>query len=130
VGCAAACCRSIMVVSSTTASCSATVFVIGYASRAAMVASSAFTAEAVSAPAVAVSPAAPGSHAQEDAVVEVAGAVITHRRASVRRISVIPVGTNRLNSDVNHDLSVGRWHYSQTGQQCRRTDKCFESAHK
>jgi cytochrome c oxidase assembly factor CtaG len=71
-----------------------------------MIASSAFTAEAMSAPAVAVSPSAPRPHAQEDSIVEIAGAIITHGCALVRCVAVISIFTNWLNADVDHDLRL------------------------
>jgi hypothetical protein len=130
VGCATACCRSTIVVSGTAAAnCPATVTVIGYAARSAVVASTAFTTEAVPAPAVTIAPAPPGSHAQEDAVIEVAGAVITHRRAGVRLVSIVPVGTYRLSADIDHDLSLYCWCQGKACEQYRRTEESLESTH-
>ena len=119
VGCATACCRSTIVVSGTAAAnCPATVTVIGYAARSAVVASTAFTTEAVPAPAVTIAPAPPGSHAQEDAVIEIARPIITVGRACIGCIAIVAIGTDRLNPDANtngwntdsnHNLCFCRW---------------------
>ena len=56
--------------------------------------SSAAAAEAMLTPAVAIAPVRPRAHAQEDAAIEIAGSIIAHGCASVRRIAVVAVGTD------------------------------------
>ena len=89
------------------ASSPSTVSVISYAARSAVVASTAFTAEAMPAPAVTIAPAAPGTYAQEDAIVEIARAIIAHGSAFVGCVAVVTVRTNWWNADVDHDLRFG-----------------------
>ena len=107
----------------------AAVLVIRGSARSAVVSSSAFIGKAMRAPAMAVAPAAPWAHAQEDAVIEIARSVISHRRALVRCVSVIAVGTARLNADADGDLCLRRRRQSQSNDQCCTSEKNFESAH-
>src|SRR5580658_7959952 len=82
---------------------------IGCRAAAAVITSSAFAHKAMAAPAVAVAPPGPWAHTQEDAVVEVPRPVEAIGRASVWRIVVIAVGTNRLNTNVDENLCFSRW---------------------
>jgi hypothetical protein len=113
------------------AACSAAsaVAAIGNVTRSAAVAASAFTAEAMPAPAVAIAPAAPGAHAKEDAVVEISRPVITHGRALVWCVTVVAVCTTRLNADVNGKLRLCCRRQGQPHEQCGATEENFESAH-
>ena len=113
------------VISAAAANCASTVGVIGYTARSAVVASSAFTVEAMPAPAVAIAPAAPRAHAQEDAVVKVPRSVIAVRSARVGRITVVAVGTDWLHADFNHNLCFGRRRNGQAYDQCCCTEKSF-----
>ena len=92
------------------------------ATRSAVVTSSAFIHKAMAAPTVAVAPSAPWAHAQKDAVVEVSRAVIAVGRAGVRRISVVAIGADWLNADVNHKLRLSSRRNSQAREQCCCTD--------
>ena len=105
--------RSSSVAANLAASSLSTAGSIGYPARPAVVTSAAFTGESVRAPAVAVAPAAPRAHAQEDSVVEVPGPIIAHGGALVGCIAVVAVLTNWLNSDANHDLRSDRWRHGQ-----------------
>ncbi len=82
---------------------------IGRGAAAATIASAATVTEAMAAPAVAIAPAGPWAHAQEDAVVEVPRTVKANGRAGVRCIVVVAVRTDGLNADVNHNLRSDRW---------------------
>jgi hypothetical protein len=73
--------------------CTAGVSVI--ADEAAGISSAAGGDKAMAAPTVVISPAGPWTHAQEDAVVEVARPIITHRGAGIRCIAVVAVRTDR-----------------------------------
>lgn len=90
---------------STTAATESTV---GCHSAAAVIASAAFAAEAMPAPAVVITPARPGPHAQEDAVVEIARSVIAHRRAGIRGVIVIAIRAVRLDADNHLSVRSGR----------------------
>jgi hypothetical protein len=99
------------------------------------------TAEAMVAPAVAVAPVGPGTDAEEDAVVEVARAVVAVRSATVGGIAVIAVLADGLRAviatpevDANADLGVGRWwghqgHECQGREQRSCTQEGLKSAH-
>ena len=102
---------------------------IGNIARSAVIAPSAFTHEAMPAPAVAVAPATPRTHAQEDAVVEIARPVITHRRALVRCVTVVAVCTARLNADVNRNLRLCCRRQGHAHNQCCCSEENFKSAH-
>jgi hypothetical protein len=84
----------------------------------AVIPSATFTIEAMPAPAVAVAPARPGTHAQKDAVVEVSRPIEAHGRAFVRRIIVVAVGADGLHADIDHDLCVRRRRQGQACKQC------------
>jgi len=90
--------------------------------RSAVIAASAFPAEAMAAPPVTVSPTAPWPHAQKDAVIEIPWTVEPHRRAGVRCVAVVAVGADRLNADANDDLCLRRWCPGQCRDQCRRSE--------
>src|SRR5580698_1891993 len=96
----------------------ATVLAIGHSARTAVVAASAFAAESMAAPAVAIAPAAPRPHPEEDAIVEISRPVIAHGRALVGRIAVIAVRAGGLNADVHHKLGLGGRRQGQAGEQC------------
>jgi hypothetical protein len=69
--------------------------VFGLIATAAVVAASAAISEAMSAPSVPIAPAGPGTHAQEDAVVEVPRAVKAIGCAAIGLIFVIAIFANR-----------------------------------
>ena len=79
---------------------------IGRITAAAAIVASAALTEAMAAPSVAITPAGPRAHPQEDAVGEIAWSVITVRRASIRRIVVVAVGTDGLNAQLDDDLRL------------------------
>jgi hypothetical protein len=87
----------------------------GRVAATAVIVSATVTAEAMAAPAVAIAPAGPGTHAQEDAIVEIARSVESHGGAGVGSVVVVAVRTDRLNPDVDDELSVGRWRQGQAG---------------
>ena len=94
----------------------------GRGAASAVVASSAIVHKAMAAPAVAIAPARPRAHAQEDAVIKISRSVKAHRRAGIRRIVVVPVGTHRLNADTNNNLRIRR------GRQCAHGSEREQSA--
>jgi hypothetical protein len=112
---------------SSSASC--IVAAIGHGATAAAIVSSTTVTETMPAPAVAISPASPWAHAKEDAVVEIPRPVKTVGRASVWRIVVVAVGTDRLNTNADDDLRLRRWRQGQPRQQCCGTENRFKSAH-
>jgi hypothetical protein len=76
--------------------------------RGAMVVTAMAAAKAVAAPAVVVTPMGPWTDAQEDAIVEIPAPVVALRRAAVRCVAVIAVGTGRRRTtDVDGNLRVG-----------------------
>src|SRR5580658_3780312 len=75
--------------------------------------SSATAVEAMFAPTVAVAPVRPGSHAQEDAVIEVARPIKATGRAAVWCVVVIAVGTDRLDAYADANLCTGGWRQGQ-----------------
>src|SRR5271154_1183354 len=77
--------------------------------------------EAMFAPAMSVAPVRPGSHSQEDAVIEIARPIKTTGRAAIRCVVVIAIGTDRLNADAHANLRVGGWHQDPRGEQGCRT---------
>jgi hypothetical protein len=77
--------------------------------------------EAMFTPAVAVAPVRPGAHAQEDAVIEIARPIEAARRAAVRCIVVIAIGTDRLNAYADRNLCAGGWRQDQGDEQSCRT---------
>src|ERR1700722_3156170 len=97
---------------------------------AADISSSSGALKAMFAPAVAVAPVRPRTHAQEDTVIEIARPIETTGRAAVRCIVVIAVGTDRLNADAHVDanLCTGGWRQAQGDEQgCRAGQK--QTAH-
>lgn len=106
--------------------------VIGRIAAITVVAASACSDEAMMTPAMGVAPASPWAHAQENAVVEVSWAVEANRRAGVRRVVVVAVGTDGWNADVNDDLPLSdrrdRRH-SQAREQRRSAEQSFNSTH-
>jgi hypothetical protein len=84
---------------------------------ASVVPSAAIIHEAMLTPAVPIAPAGPWAHAQENAVVEVARPIESHRRAFIRRIVVIPVRTHRLCAYIDVDLRLSRRRQSQPREQ-------------
>jgi hypothetical protein len=81
--------------------------VIGRITAPTVVSASTAVDEAIAAPTVAIAPAGPWAHAQEDAVVEIARPIEADRRATIWRIVVIAVGANGLNTDADDYLRVG-----------------------
>jgi hypothetical protein len=73
--------------------------------------------EAITAPAVAIAPVGPGSYAEEDAVVEVAGAVVAIGSAGVGGVVIVaPAANGRGSSNDDGDLRARRgWRERQTG---------------
>ena len=79
-------------------------------------------------PTVVIAPVPPGTDAQEDAVIEVAGAIEADRSAGVGCVIVITVGADRRRSaDVDGDLRVGLGHHGHKGKECCRTEERFPS---
>jgi len=95
----------------------------------AVITSSAISAETMAAPAVAIAPASPRTHAQEDAVVEISRSVITIGCAGVWLIVVIAVGASGLNAKIDDQLRWSRWRQGQAGKQRCGTEENFKSAH-
>jgi hypothetical protein len=79
-------------------------------------ASMAMIVEAMFAPAVTIAPAGPGTHAQEDAVVEVIRPVKALGRASVRPSFVVAPLANGWFADFNRNLRVSLWRWRHYGQ--------------
>jgi hypothetical protein len=102
---------------------------IRHAPGSAVIAASAFAHKAMAAPAVAVAPSAPGAHAQENPVVKIPWPVIAIGRACIRRITVIAIGANWLDANVDINLCLGRRCKSQAGNQCSCTNQNFHSTH-
>jgi len=96
--------------------------VLGLKAAAAVVAASALTMEAMLAPAVAIAPAGPGAHAEEDAIVEVPRPVKSIGRASVGRSFVIAPLTDGWNADFNGNLSFRGRHDDQARKQYYRSE--------
>jgi len=115
--------------SGATAACKAAV--IGGISAAPTITSATTFDEAMSAQAVAIAPAGPWAHAEEDAVVEVPWAVKAVGRAGVRRVVVVAVLANGLNTnaDADDDLRLCCRREGQAREQCCSSDECFESTH-
>src|ERR1035437_9748318 len=84
-----------------------------HGAAAASITSSAPVAEAMTTPTVAIAPAGPRTHAQEDAAIKVSRPVKSIGRAGVRFIVVIAVRTDGWNADVYDDLSLSHWRQSQ-----------------
>jgi hypothetical protein len=105
------------------------VAMIGFIAAPAVIAASAAITEAMFAPSVSVAPAGPGTHTEEDAVVEVSWPVKAIGRAAVGRVVVVAVGANRWNADFDVYLSLRRRHQDQSGEQYCGTEKNLESAH-
>jgi hypothetical protein len=124
-------CAAVITAAAAHSAAPTTVATVGDSARTAMIAASAFTAEAMPAPAMAIAPAAPRAHAQEDAVVEVSRPVITHGRALVRRVAVVTVRTDGLNADIDVDLRASRRRQGQahSNDQCCCAEENFKSAH-
>ena len=95
----------------------------GRRTAAAAISSAAAVREAMGAPAVAVSPAGPGAHAEEDAVVEVARAVEAAGGAGVGSVVVVAPGANGLHPDADHYLSIGCRREGEGGEQSRAGDE-------
>lgn len=74
-------------------------------------------AEAMVAPAVAVAPTSPWTHAQENAVIEVTRAVEADWGARVWCVVVVAVGAGGLNAD--DDLRLNCRHQGQGREHCR-----------
>jgi hypothetical protein len=89
-----------------------------------VVASMAMIEVAMFAPAVAITPAGPWTHAQEDAVVEVIRPVKALGRASVRPSFVVAPLANGWFAYFNDNLRVNlwRWRQGQARKQCCRAE--------
>jgi hypothetical protein len=81
-------------------------------------------------PAVAITPAGPWAHAQEDPVIEISWPVIAIGRAGIRRIVIVAILASRLNPDADNNLRLSRRRQGHPREQCCRTDNRFESTHK
>jgi len=90
---------------------------VGRITAAAAIAPAASFYKPMAAPAIAIAPAGPWSHAQKDAVVEVPRPVKSIRRAGVGRVVVITVLANRLNADADDELRVGGRRHGQAREQ-------------
>lgn len=109
----------------------------GVVAGATVEASATLTAEAMVAPAVAVAPVGPRTDAEEDAVVEVARAVVAVGSATVGGVAVVAVlagGWRATEVDADADLGLGRWwgdqrHECQGSEQRGCTQEGLESAH-
>jgi hypothetical protein len=66
------------------------------------------------APAMTIAPVRPGTHAQEDAAIEITRAIVATGCASVWRITIVPIDTYRW-SYADGNLRVDRWHQGQGG---------------
>jgi hypothetical protein len=95
------------------AACTST---IGRETASAVISSTTTAAETMTSPAVAIAPASPWAHAQEDTVVEIARPVKTNWCAGIWCVVIVTVGTSRLNADDN--LRVNLWRHSQDREQC------------
>ena len=90
--------------------------------------------EAMAAPTVGVAPVGPGTDAEEDAVIEVAGAVVSGRRAAVRGVVVIAPAAGRrgsaeVDTDMNLSVGFGSGNGGERDGKCSRTEECFPSTH-
>jgi hypothetical protein len=84
------------------------------AHEASVISSAAGRDKAMAAPTVVVTPAGPWTHAQEDAVIEVARPVITNRGAGIRCITVVAVRTDRWRTTyVDGNLRIRFWRQGQ-----------------
>ena len=106
--------------------------VIGGITASAAIASAAALDEAMSAPAVAIAPAGPWAHAEEDSVVEVTWSVKPIGRAGVWRVVVVAILADGLNAnaDANDHLRLSRGRKGQAREQCSSSNNCFESTHR
>jgi hypothetical protein len=91
---------------------------IGCSTTSAGIPSSAAAAETMVAPAVAIAPAGPWAHSQENAVIEIAWSVEADWSTGVRRIVVVAIGANRWSTDIDDNLRPGRWRDGQGCEQC------------
>lgn len=98
---------------------------LGLPAAASVVAASAIVMEAIFAPAVGIAPAGPGTHAQENAVVEVRRPVKSFGRAAVGRCFVIAPLADGWFAYFNSNLRVSLWRWCHQGQarkQCCRAE--------
>jgi hypothetical protein len=102
---------------------------IGVIAAASVIAAAATIMEAMLAPAVTVTPAGPGTHAEEDPVEEVSIVVKAHGRAGVGWCFVVAVRADRRNTDFDVNLCLCCRHKDQACKQCCCTEENFESAH-
>jgi hypothetical protein len=103
--------------------------VVGNPTHPAVVASAAVTSKAMTAPAVTITPAGPGAHPQENAVVEIARTVVARRCALIGSISVVAVRANGLNPNVHRNLCLRCWRHRQPREQYCGRNQDLESAH-
>ena len=88
------------------------------ADETAVISSTAGRDKAMTAPTVVITPAGPWTHAQEDAVVEVARPVITNRGAGIRCIAVVTVRTDGWWATyADGNLRIRSWRQSQGRKQ-------------
>ena len=95
---------------------------LGLIGGATVVAASAIVMETILAPAVGVSPAGPGPHAQEDAVAEVRRPVKALGRAAVGFCFVIAPLADGWFADFDDNLRANLWHKGQARKQCCRAE--------
>jgi hypothetical protein len=90
------------------------------------ISSSAGGYEAMATPAMVIAPVPPGADAQEDAVIEVTGAVEAHRCTAVGCVVVVAVGADRRRTtDVDGDLRVRPGSHGHKGKERRCTEERF-----
>jgi hypothetical protein len=88
------------------------------------VASATGSGEAMAAPAVCISPVGPGAYAEEDAIVEVAIAVVAVGGAGVWSVVIVaPLADRRGTTEIDAyaDLGVGLWHECHCHADCSST---------
>ncbi|MGA2634676.1 MAG: hypothetical protein ABSF16_10605 [Terracidiphilus sp.] len=102
---------------------------IGFITAASVITAAAAIHKAMPAPAVAIAPAGPGTHTQEDPVEEESRPVKAHWCAGIGWIFVVAVWADRWNADFDVNLCLCRWHKDQARKQCCCTEENFESAH-
>src|SRR6185437_268909 len=72
-----------------------------------VIAASAGAIETMGTPPMSIAPVGPRAHAEEDSVIEVAGAIEAGGGAGVRGVLVIPVRADRRSADLNAEGDLG-----------------------
>jgi hypothetical protein len=86
------------------AACTSTI--ICRATKPARISSPTTTAEAMAAPTVVIAPSRPRAHAQEDAVIKIAGPIVTNGRAGIWCVVVVAIRTSGRRPYVDGNLCV------------------------